>query len=577
LTGNSLVLALGQNATCTINNNDTAPRLTLQKTVINDNGGVNVDTDFTLTATGPTTISGVEGAAAITNAAVNAGTYTLTESGAAVANYAQGVWSCTAGTLTGNSLVLSLGQTATCTITNNDKAPTLSITKSSLGGGGSFGFSTSNSGSGSTSSTLDTAISNPISLATPITLTSANVATTVTETAPPGWSLASASCTDANAANTGNTGSFGTLSGTALTIPAANVKVGAAFLCTFVNGMPGLSVTKTGTLNDGGDGVANAGDTISYSFTIANTGTVTLTNVSASDPGATISGGPIAALAPSASDSTTIAGIHTLTQAEIDAGGYANTVTITANPPTGPVVTANDTETVTLFSAPSFTVVKVQSAGPNPVAALPATLTYTITVDNTGNRTLTAPAISDSLMQGGNSLTLATGPTLTAGDTDSDNALDTTESWIYTATYAVTQANLDDGGNLVNTATFDSAETAPVASPAVTTPVSQLPGLTIVKTADTAGPVAINDVITYTYTVANTGNVTIAGVTVSDVHNGHGSPPVPGGEAILNDQAPLGDSTDAAVNGSWDALAPGDSVTFASTYTVTQTDVDLLQ
>ncbi len=55
------------------------PRLTLLKTTVNDNGGTNVDTDFTLTATGPSTITGIEGAPAITNAIVNPGTYTLTE------------------------------------------------------------------------------------------------------------------------------------------------------------------------------------------------------------------------------------------------------------------------------------------------------------------------------------------------------------------------------------------------------------------------------------------------------------------------------------------------------------------
>ena len=38
-----------------------------------------------------------------------------------------------------------------------------------------------------------------------------------------------------------------------------------------------------------------------------------------------------------------------------------------------------------------------------------------------------------------------------------------------------------------------------------------------------------------------------------------------------------GDSTDAAVNGSWDSLAPGDQVTFTANYTVTQNDIDTLQ
>src|SRR3989344_4713958 len=53
--------------------------LTLLKEVINDNGGTAVDTNWTLTATGPTPISGAAGNAAVTNAAVDAGSYTLGE------------------------------------------------------------------------------------------------------------------------------------------------------------------------------------------------------------------------------------------------------------------------------------------------------------------------------------------------------------------------------------------------------------------------------------------------------------------------------------------------------------------
>ena len=73
---------------------DTAT-LTLAKTVVNDNGGTAVDTDFTLTATGPDTISGVEGDAEITSATVAVGAYALTES--SVPGYTLQGWSCTSG------------------------------------------------------------------------------------------------------------------------------------------------------------------------------------------------------------------------------------------------------------------------------------------------------------------------------------------------------------------------------------------------------------------------------------------------------------------------------------------------
>jgi uncharacterized repeat protein (TIGR01451 family) len=95
----------------------TQAHLTLAKSVDNTGGGTALATAWTLSATGPTTISGHSGDASISNAAVDAGTYTLAESGGPT-GYTAGAWSCTGGTLTGNSLVLAAGETATCSITN---------------------------------------------------------------------------------------------------------------------------------------------------------------------------------------------------------------------------------------------------------------------------------------------------------------------------------------------------------------------------------------------------------------------------------------------------------------------------
>ena len=93
--------------------------LTLVKHVINDDGGTAVAADFTLSASGPTAISGPGG---VSSAAVQAGTYTLSESGPA--GYAAGAWTCTGGTLAGNEIALAAGDAAICEITNNDAGPT---------------------------------------------------------------------------------------------------------------------------------------------------------------------------------------------------------------------------------------------------------------------------------------------------------------------------------------------------------------------------------------------------------------------------------------------------------------------
>lgn len=56
----------------------------------------------------------------------------------------------------------------------------------------------------------------------------------------------------------------------------------------------------------------------------------------------------------------------------------------------------------------------------------------------------------------------------------------------------------------------------------------------------------------------------------------NGAAPTLSGEQLLNDVAPLDDSTDTAPNGQWDALSPGDSITFTGSYTVTAIDAENL-
>jgi uncharacterized repeat protein (TIGR01451 family) len=110
------------------------PVLTLVKTVTNDNGGTQVATAWTLSAAGPTNISGITGNAAVTNAVVTAGNYTLSES-ATPTGYTVGTYSCVkngGAAVVSNSLTLAAGDTATCTINNDDSNEAdLSVQKSS--------------------------------------------------------------------------------------------------------------------------------------------------------------------------------------------------------------------------------------------------------------------------------------------------------------------------------------------------------------------------------------------------------------------------------------------------------------
>ena len=112
-------LSLGQNATCTITNDDVAPTLTIVKAVVNDNGGTALVSDFNLYISGTAVTSGQPNTLA---AGVQ---YLVSED--SLSGYTASDWGgdCASdGTIT-----LSLGQNATCTITNDDVAPTLTIVK----------------------------------------------------------------------------------------------------------------------------------------------------------------------------------------------------------------------------------------------------------------------------------------------------------------------------------------------------------------------------------------------------------------------------------------------------------------
>ncbi|WP_412564360.1 hypothetical protein [Thalassobius sp. MITS945101] len=75
------------------------------------------------------------------------------------------------------------------------------------------------------------------------------------------------------------------------------------------------------------------GDPLDYRFTVTNTGNVTLTHVTLTDPlpGVVLSGSPIALLAPGAVDDSSITGRLALSQAHIDAGEVLNTATVTGD------------------------------------------------------------------------------------------------------------------------------------------------------------------------------------------------------------------------------------------------------
>lgn len=223
------------------------------------------------------------------------------------------------------------------------------------------------------------------------------------------------------------------------------------------------------------------------------------------------------------------------------------------------------------LSAPAITVAK--SSATTSVSAAGTSITYTITVVNTGNVLLPSLAVADPL---GSVICTGTG-------TSSIANLGVASQTTCTVTYVVPQNVLDNNGggdgDIDNAATVTGTLGSHSLNQTDThsIPLVLTRQITLLKTASTAGPVAVGNTITYTFAIKNTGNITISNVGLSDVHNGLGLAPVPGNESLYNDAGLLGDSVDAATNGTWDSLAPGDTIRFTSLYQVVQDDIDYRQ
>jgi uncharacterized repeat protein (TIGR01451 family)/gliding motility-associated-like protein len=103
---------------------------------------------------------------------------------------------------------------------------------------------------------------------------------------------------------------------------------------------PSIALVKKGNFNDGnGDGYAQAGETITYSFDVTNTGNTPLTNITVSDPlpGVVMTGGPIT-LTVGESNATNFQGTYVITQADINLGSISNQATVYGTSPNGRVI-----------------------------------------------------------------------------------------------------------------------------------------------------------------------------------------------------------------------------------------------
>jgi len=333
---------------------------------------------------------------------------------------------------------------------------------------------------------------------------------------------------------------------------------------TFLVQSPAIEVTKD-------DGLVylpqdlTEGDVINYNIVVTNTGNVTLNNISVTDENAGItSSSDIDEL--DVGESITVTAEHTITYEEVDAGFVSNSATATVvfnnqqysdisddtdpNSPNG-----NDDETITFIKqVPEVTVTKDDGFPYEPQNLVVGdVITYTITVTNTGNVTLSDIVVTDdnaTVVSGSPISTLAQG-----------------ESATVIATYTVTQDDIN-AGQVANTAVAsvnyngttatdlsdDTDEEAGQGDddPTITL-IGQFPELTVKKDDQLAYSeqnLAVGDVINYTITITNTGNVELHSIVVTDAN------------------ADISDSNTIAI------LGVGESVTMTATHTVTQDEVD---
>ena len=317
--------------------------------------------------------------------------------------------------------------------------------------------------------------------------------------------------------------------------------ISSAWQCEKIHG--DVSITGNVAVNNSIDVVKRVlsitGSEVTYGFTVENTGEGPLTGITITDPLGPILGGPITLL-PGETDTSTFSLVYTITAADVNAGFVQNTATAQAVTINGLPVFSDPSSVTVSVLAPSISIAKSVSSISGSGTAIGDMVTYGFTVQNTGAVRLDGVTINDPLGP------ILGGPiTLLPGETDTS-----TFSLVYTITAADVNA-----GFVQNTATAQAVTIngLPVFSDPSSVTVSVLaPSISIAKSVSSisGSGTAIGDMVTYGFTVQNTGAVRLDGVTIND---------------------PLGPILGGPIT-----LLPGetDTSTFSLVYTITAADVN---
>ncbi len=297
--------------------------------------------------------------------------------------------------------------------------------------------------------------------------------------------------------------------GPAVTSPSSTASVP-------VTQTPALTVAKSASPDE----VTSAGEIVHYSYQVTNTGNVTLTDVIVTDnpapPAGPLTSGPDcpdSTLAPN--QAQICAATYTVTAADLAHGSIADTAVASGDPPIGTAVDSAPSQATVAVSAISM----VKSASPASIAKAGDVITYRYLVTNSGDYQLTGLHITDTQSP-------PAGP-LTTGPTCPVTTLPSGEHTTCTATYTVTQADIDHGSvhdSAVATATDPNGGTVTSPPSTASVPATQTPHITVTKAATPTTISQAGQVIDYHYLVTNAGNVTLTDVHVTDTQSAAGRP-----------------------------------------------------
>ncbi|MCL2781690.1 MAG: hypothetical protein FWD74_09455, partial [Actinomycetia bacterium] len=315
---------------------------------------------------------------------------------------------------------------------------------------------------------------------------------------------------------------------------------------------PLLTLTKTASPST----VSKAGTVITYSYAVQNTGAASATFEGVDEVAFTGSGGTPAVscpdegavLAPGAQ--TWCTAHYTVTQADIDAGGFDNTAVVRGSTArNGSLTSDRSSAPVTADRRPGLSLVKSAS-----VSAFRAgeKVAYTFVVTNTGNVTIRGIKINEGVFSGA-------GPAPKVRCQAGAAALAPGAQVICAATYTLTGTDIA-AGRLSNSATAvgsaPSGDKVAAVMAKVVLPQQARPALELVKTGTALGVSAAGATIEYTLTVTNTGNVKLTGVAVREgAFSGSGAAP----------------SIDCPAGA--DTLLPGQRITCVAVYSATAADI----